>query len=83
FGYTPAHVATENEVKAAYENDFKRFKIDYNNYINRFTPIYDTYTSFTYDPNSINATYFYTKGACSRVLIVKASEKNIAPDNLF
>ncbi|MGX7012341.1 hypothetical protein [Lactococcus cremoris] len=81
FGYQPAKIATEEEVRDNYNWTLKRFVEDYKNFKNKQVPIYDTYTSFTSEPNKINFEYFLSKKVCKRILVSRATNKNIFLDD--
>lgn len=83
FGYEPAKIATEDEIRDNYNSTLKRFVNDYKNFKNQKEPLFDIYTSFTSEPNKIDFDYFLGKGVCKRVLVSRATNQNIFINNLL
>ncbi|MGV9036708.1 hypothetical protein ACN9TC_13795 [Lactococcus lactis] len=83
FGYEPAKIATEDEIRDNYNSTLNRFVNDYKNFKNQKEPLFDIYTSFTSEPNKIDFDYFLGKGVCKRVLVSRATDQNIFINNLL
>lgn len=83
FGYEPAKIATEDEIRDNYNSTLNRFVNDYKNFKNQKEPLFDIYTSFTSEPNKIDFDYFLGKGVCKRVLVSRATNQNIFINTLL
>lgn len=77
FGYEPAKIATEDEIRNNYKVTLKHFVENYEEFKNQQIPLFDIYTSFTSEPNMIDFGYFLSKDVCQRVLVSRATNKNI------
>lgn len=69
------------EEQQIFEPTIYRFKKNYSDYVNRWNPDKEIFSSFTVCPNRLRIEYFISKNVCYRILVTEASDQNIRANN--
>lgn len=78
----PEFIASESFIKENYYDPaLYMFKKNYSDYVNRWNPDKEIFSSFTVCPNQLRIEYFISKKVCYRILVIEASDQNIRANN--